>query len=204
MTVNMILAGVGGQGILSIATVLGRAALALDLNLKQAEVHGMSQRGGDVMSCLRLSDAPIASDLIPAGKVDMIVAMEPMEAMRYLPQLKPGGVVISSSETVANVPGYPERAELCDRLVSLARTHGLECAVFDAESLAREVASPRSSNMVLLGAAAAWLQLPEYLGIAPQEIENAVAAVFAPKGEAVVKSNIEAFRKGLAVGKDSL
>lgn len=187
MTINIILAGVGGQGILSIATVLGQAALMLDLNLKQAEVHGMSQRGGDVMSCLRLSDAPIASDLIPSGKVDLIIAMEPMEALRFVHQLSPEGVIVTASAVVANVPDYPEQEVLLERLRQLPR----RTVVVDADGLAREVASPRSANMVLLGAAT------PFLGIAAGVIEDAIRTVFAPKGDAVIDSNIKAFRSGL-------
>ena len=87
MKTDIILCGVGGQGILSIATVLGQAATASGLYLKQAEVHGMSQRGGDVQSNLRLSTERIWSDLIPKGQADLIISMEPMEALRYLPYL---------------------------------------------------------------------------------------------------------------------
>lgn len=88
MNTDIILSGVGGQGILSIATIIGAAAINDNLYIKQAEVHGMSQRGGDVQSNLRISSTPIASDLIPLGKADLIISLEPMEAMRYLPYLK--------------------------------------------------------------------------------------------------------------------
>ena len=81
------MSGVGGQGILSIAAAIGEAALKEGLYMKQAEVHGMSQRGGDVQSNLRLSDQPIASDLIPLGHADLIISLEPMESLRYLPYL---------------------------------------------------------------------------------------------------------------------
>ena len=85
MKKDIILAGVGGQGILTIATIIGDAATVAGLNLKQAEVHGMSQRGGDVQSNLRLSTDLIHSDLIKQGAADLIISMEPMEALRYLP-----------------------------------------------------------------------------------------------------------------------
>ena len=187
MNINIILAGVGGQGILSIATVIGQAALALNLNLKQAEVHGMSQRGGDVMSCLRLSDAPIASDLIPAGKVDLIIAMEPMEALRYVSLLAPGGSVITASTIVDNVPGYPEAATLIERVKALP----VHTVVVDAEAIARTAGSPRGANMVLLGAASTRLWL------ASEVLQDAIAVVFSPKGESIVNSNIAAFCAGL-------
>ena len=88
MRKDIILSGVGGQGILTIATIIGEAATVAGLNLKQAEVHGMSQRGGDVQSNLRLSDETIHSDLISLGEADLIISMEPMEALRYLPYLE--------------------------------------------------------------------------------------------------------------------
>ena len=85
MKQDIILSGVGGQGILSIATIIGEAATQAGLTLKQAEVHGMSQRGGDVQSNLRTSSDEILSDLIPQGAADIIISLEPMEALRYVP-----------------------------------------------------------------------------------------------------------------------
>ena len=108
MKKDIILAGVGGQGILSIATIIGEAATNANVQLKQAEVHGMSQRGGDVQSNLRLSNEEIYSDLIPKGKADMIIAMEPMEALRYADCLSADGVIITSSAPFVNIPNYPD------------------------------------------------------------------------------------------------
>ncbi|MDE5785711.1 MAG: indolepyruvate oxidoreductase subunit beta [Duncaniella sp.] len=186
MKSDIILAGVGGQGILSIATILGAAALAEGLYLKQAEVHGMSQRGGDVMSCLRLSSDPVASDLIPQGKADIIVSLEPMEALRYLSFLSPGGWIVTNTVPVINTANYPETAALIATLEHRPRT-----VAFDMDAVASEVASPRASNMVLLGAAS------RFIGIADEKIEEGIRTVFAAKGEAVVESNIAAFRAGL-------
>ena len=104
---DIILAGVGGQGILSIATVIGWAALDQNLHLKQAEVHGMSQRGGDVQSNLRLSRERIWSDLIPKGGCDLILSLEPMEALRYLPWLAPDGWIVTNTTPFVNIPNYP-------------------------------------------------------------------------------------------------
>ena len=104
MKKDIILCGVGGQGILSIATIIGEAATKAGVNLKQAEVHGMSQRGGDVQSNLRLSTEQIWSDLIPLGGCDLILSMEPMEALRYLPYLSKNGVVVTSNKPFVNVP----------------------------------------------------------------------------------------------------
>lgn len=186
MKTDIILAGVGGQGILSIATIIGHAALRNNLYLKQAEVHGMSQRGGDVMSCLRLSSAPIASDLIPSGKVDLVISLEPMEALRYMHLLAPSGRVISSTEPFVNIPDYPDAESIEAELKSRPGT-----VLLPAESIAREVATPRSSNMALLGAAA------PYVGLPVETLEESIAAVFGAKGEKVVADNLAAFRAGV-------
>lgn len=185
MKIDIILAGVGGQGILSIATILGDAALRNNLYLKQAEVHGMSQRGGDVMSCLRISDRPIASDLIPRGKADFIISLEPMEALRYLDRLAPEGRIITGIEPVVNITNYPDNEQLLDELA--AQPYVTTVA---AEAIAREVASPRSSNMVLLGAASPFLGLPAEM------LEDSIRSIFAAKGEKIVNDNLAAFRAG--------
>lgn len=185
MKTDIILAGVGGQGILSIATILGAAALRENLYLKQAEVHGMSQRGGDVMSCLRLSSDPIASDLIPAGGADMIVSLEPMEALRYVQWLSPGGWIVTNTVPFVNIVSYPDMTEITRELES---RHNV--VAFDMDAVAKEAASPRASNMVLLGAASG------IIGIAPEKIEEGIRGVFAAKGEKIVESNLAAFRAG--------
>lgn len=185
MKTDIILAGVGGQGILSIATILGAAALADNLYLKQAEVHGMSQRGGDVMSGLRLSSHAIASDLIPQGKADLIVSLEPMEALRYAKWLKPEGWIVTNSVPVLNIPNYPEMEKVEGELKRRKNT-----VVFDMDAAAAEVATARASNMVLLGAASRFIDLPE------EKIAEGIKTVFGPKGEKVVESNLRAFRKG--------
>lgn len=185
MKTDIILAGVGGQGILSIATILGAAALADNLYLKQAEVHGMSQRGGDVMSGLRLSSHAIASDLIPQGKADLIVSLEPMEALRYAKWLKPEGWIVTNSVPVLNIPNYPEMEKVEGELRRRKNT-----VVFDMDAAAAEVATVRASNMVLLGAASRFIDLPE------EKIAEGIKTVFGPKGEKVVESNLRAFRKG--------
>ena len=187
MKSDIILAGVGGQGILSIATILGAAALADNLYLKQAEVHGMSQRGGDVMSCLRLSSSPISSDLIPQGKADMIVSLEPMEALRYIQWLRPEGWIVTNTTPFVNIPNYPEQEGIADALSARART-----VAFDMDTVAKEVAAVRASNMVLLGAAA------PFIGIPQEKIEDGIRTVFMPKGEKIVECNLAAFRAGVA------
>ncbi len=185
MKKDIILSGVGGQGILSIATVIGRAALGEGLHLKQAEVHGMSQRGGDVQSNLRIASAPVASDLIPRGAADLIISLEPMEALRYLPWLSKEGWVITNTTPFVNIPNYPDAEALRGELDALPRVVAL-----DVDALAKEAASPRAANIVLLGAAA------PFLDIAPEKLEQGIRDIFARKGQEVVDMNLAAFRAG--------
>ncbi|MBD5330067.1 MAG: indolepyruvate oxidoreductase subunit beta [Bacteroides sp.] len=185
MKTDIILAGVGGQGILSIATILGAAALEENLYLKQAEVHGMSQRGGDVQSNLRISSNPIHSDLIPLGGADLIVSLEPMEALRYVDYLSPEGWVVTNTNPFVNIPNYPAMEEVEKELYSLPNV-----VAFNMDEKAKELLSPRSSNMILLGAASPFIEL------APEKIEDAIRTVFGRKGEKIVESNIKAFRAG--------
>lgn len=190
MKTDIVLAGVGGQGILSIATILGAAALKENLHLKQAEVHGMSQRGGDVSSNLRLSSDAIASDLIPLGGADLIVSLEPMEALRYLPYLSKKGWIVTNTAPFINIPDYPSTETLEKELAAQPNV-----VAFDMDELAKEVASQRASNMVLLGAAAPFIDLE------PEKIEEGIRIVFGKKGETIVESNIKAFRAGLEKAK---
>ena len=182
------LAGVGGQGILTIATVIGEAATAAGVYLKQAEVHGMSQRGGDVQSDLRLSTEPIHSDQIPLGGADLILSMEPMEALRYLPSLAPDGTVVTSSRPFVNIPDYPDEAALLGELDALPHIVRL-----DIEQIAKDAGLPRSANMVLLGMAAPFIPI-----LSEAQLREAIARIFARKGPEVVRANLEAFGLGLA------
>jgi len=187
MTKNIILSGVGGQGILSIATVIGEAATISSINLKQAEVHGMSQRGGDVQSHLRLSDSTIYSDLIPSGKTDILISMEPMEALRYLPMLASDAVVITSSKPFINIPSYPAEEAVIAELKALPKV-----VMADIEAVAREAGNPKGANMVLLGMAAKYVSI-----VSVESLRKALRHIFARKGEAVVEANVKCFEKGL-------
>ncbi|MCM1004733.1 MAG: indolepyruvate oxidoreductase subunit beta [Prevotella sp.] len=191
MKTDIVLAGVGGQGILSIATILGAAALKENLYIKQAEVHGMSQRGGDVQSNLRISSEPIASDLIPTGGADLVVSLEPMEALRYVQWLKPNGWIVTSTAPFINIPNYPELETLEKELHNWPNT-----VAFDMDEVAKQVATARSSNMVLLGAAA------PFIDIEVEKIEDGIRSVFGAKGEKIVESNIAAFRAGLEFARN--
>lgn len=185
MKKDIILAGVGGQGILSIAATIGLAAVESGLHLKQAEVHGMSQRGGDVQSHLRLSDKEIASDLIPFGKADMIISVEPMESLRYLPMLSEDGWIITNTTPYINISNYPDYEELIKEIEKQPKQISLE-----ADKIAKELHSIKSANMVILGAASPFLEIEfSYL-------ENAIKKLFERKGEAVVNKNIEALKAG--------
>jgi len=187
MKKDIILAGVGGQGILTIATILGHAALKRGWQLKQAEVHGMSQRGGDVQSHLRLSDTQIHSDLITMGDADMILSVEPMEALRYLPYLAEDGWIIANSKPFVNIPNYPD-AELVYQEIRKIENHIL----FDADQIAKDIKAPRSMNIVVLGAAI------KHLGFSAVEIQDSIKAIFASKGEAIVEANLNALQSGIA------
>lgn len=193
MNTDIILSGVGGQGILSIATIIGAAAIKENLYIKQAEVHGMSQRGGDVQSNLRISSQPIASDLIPLGKADLIISLEPMEAMRYLHYLKKDGWIITNTDPFVNIPNYPELDALLDSIKNISHHVSL-----DVDAIAKEMASPRVANIVLLGAAS------PFLGIEVKKIEDGIRSVFGRKGEAIVEMNLKAFRAGLAVADEHI
>lgn len=185
MKSDIILAGVGGQGILSIAAAIGLAALENKLFLKQAEVHGMSQRGGDVQSHLRLSYKPVASDLIPLGKADLILSVEPMESLRYLPWLSRTGWLVTNSTPFINIPDYPPVEEILAEVKRL-KNH----KIIDADMIAREAGSSRSGNIVMLGAASHFIDLPFI------SLENAVKKLFEKKGIEVVEVNLKALRAG--------
>ena len=188
MKTDIILCGVGGQGILSIATIIGEAAMKENLYIKQAEVHGMSQRGGDVQSNLRISSEPIASDLIAKGSADVIISMEPMESLRYLPYLGKDGWVVTSSKPFINIPNYPDEAALQAELKSLPHV-----AQLDIEAIAKEVAIPKAANMVLLGMAAPYIEI-----VTVEQLREAIKTIFARKGEQIVETNLKAFDAGVS------
>ncbi|MBU1219272.1 indolepyruvate oxidoreductase subunit beta [Myxococcota bacterium] len=182
---DIILAGVGGQGILSIATVIGFVVVDQGLYLKQAEVHGMSQRGGDVQSNLRISSDPIYSDLIPAGQADLIISVEPMESLRYIPFLSRTGWLITSTAPYVNITDYPENDVLMNEIRKV-KNH----IAIPADTIAKEIGSPRSSNIVMLGAASAYLDLPF------EKLEEGIQKIFGKKGEKIVESNLKALHAG--------
>ena len=188
MKIDIILCGVGGMGALSSAAIISKAALDMGWYMKQAETHGMSQRGGDVQSHLRISDQPICSDLIPEGQCDIILSVEPMEALRYLPFLHKNGWVITNQNPFINIPNYPNQEEVMAEINKIPNH-----IVFDADAIAKEIKNPKGTNMVVLGAAS------KYLKIDIEKLENAIRSIFGKKGNAVVNANIDALRAGRAV-----
>ena len=189
MRKDIILSGVGGQGILSIAAVIGEAALTEGLNIKQAEVHGMSQRGGDVHSNLRISSLPIFSDLISKGTADVIISLEPMEALRYLPYLSKEGWIIANAEPFKNIPNYPDADELIEELSALPHV-----ILLHVDEIAKAEGIARAANIVLLGAASV------ILGIDYEALEKALHRIFGCKGGDVVEMNLKALRAGYEAG----
>lgn len=189
MEQNIILAGVGGQGILSIAFVIDNAALEAGLDFKQAEVHGMAQRGGAVQSNLRYSDQEIFSDIIPAGRADMVLSVEPLEVLRYWHYLQPEGWVVTSVTPYVNIPDYPELDQLLAELAAFERI-----VMVDTARLARSAGNLRAQNMVAVGAAAPLLDFTD------DQLLKHVEALFARKGENIVEVNRRAYAYGRAAG----
>ncbi len=186
MKSDIILSGVGGQGILSIAATIGTAALKSNLYMKQSEVHGMSQRGGAVYSNMRIADNPIASDLIPRKTADIIISVEPMESLRYLHYLKEDGWLITSSSPFVNIKDYPNKEKLYEELKNKVKN----LVIVDADAIAMEIKSKRSSNIVMLGAAS------PYINIDFEKYKEALNDIFGRKGQQVVDVNIKALEKG--------
>lgn len=185
MKKDIILAGVGGQGIISIAAIIGFAALEEGLHLKQSEVHGMSQRGGDVQSNLRISDREIASDLIPLGKADCIISVEPLESLRYLPFLSPEGWIITSTKPYINIPDYPDMEKIMLEIKKIPHHIAL-----DAEVMAKDAGSSKTANVVILGSASPFLDIPY------EKLENSVRFIFRKKGDEIIQKNLNALRAG--------
>ncbi len=188
MKKDIILSGVGGQGILAIAAIIGHAALESGLYLKQAEVHGMSQRGGDVQSHLRLSSKTIFSDLIPYKSADLILSVEPMESLRYLPYLSDEGWLITNEKPFVNIKNYPEIDSIYSEIRKV-KNHIL----FDADTIAKEAGSLRAMNMVMVGASS------RYLDLDFEKIEDGVKQFFSKKPAKIIEMNLTALHKGRQV-----
>ena len=185
MKYDILLSGVGGQGVLSMAAIIGQAAIDAGLHAKQSEVHGMAQRGGSVQAHLRISDRPIDSDLIPLGSADLILSLEPVEGLRHLSWLSPEGALITAAEPYRNISDYPEVEGLLERIRSLPNG-----CVVEAARLAEESGDLQTVNTVMVGAAA------QRLPFRRDALERAVRESFARKGEAAQRTNLAAFEAG--------
>ncbi len=185
MKKDIIISGVGGQGILTIAALIDTATLLENLYVKQSEIHGMSQRGGAVQSHVRIADHPIYSDLIPFGKADLLLSIEPMELFRYLPYMAPDGIIITDINPFKNIPDYPDEEELRRSIESFPHH-----VIVDARDLAKKTGNIRASNIVLLGAASHFLPFND------QTFEKAIRQLFERKGERIVQMNIDAYYEG--------
>ncbi len=190
MTCDIVLAGVGGQGVLSVSAVIASAALAHGLQVKQSEVHGMAQRGGAVSANLRLSDRAIASELVPRGCASLLLAMEPLESLRYFPFLSPTGTVVAATTPVENIPDYPPLESVLDAIRTAPHA-----VLVDATRLAREAGSMRAVNMVMVGAAS------NLLPLGADALEHEITRRFERKGAAIVEQNLRAFRAGRTAGR---
>jgi len=189
---NILLTGVGGQGLLTLAGIIGEAAVSARLHLKQSEVHGMAQRGGGVESHLRYGDRPIHSDLIREGTADLILALEPMEGLRYVRFLAPSGILVANRSPFVNIPDYPNESAIYEAIEALPH-HRL----IDAAALAEEAGAVQSANMVMLGAGSPFLELPE------PALLDSIRAAFASKPASVIETNLVAFHLGRRAASES-
>lgn len=159
-TVNILLSGVGGQGVLLASAILSNAAMIQGLDIKQSEVHGMSQRGGSVVSHVRIGDT-VHSPIVPDGQCDILVGFEPLEGLRHAHNLKKGGVMVYATERInpstvsAGFATYPEDME--ERLGSFP----MERHAVKAGEIAESLGNRRSANVVLVGALSRYLDFPE-------------------------------------------
>jgi len=185
MKYDVILAGVGGQGVLSVASIIAHAAMNEGLNVRQSEVHGMAQRGGAVLAHMRISDKIISGDLVPKGGADMILAMEPLESLRYVSYLKPDGILVTAAEPFNNISNYPDIKEIHSSVKRLPRWKIIKSA-----SLAKEAGLAKAVNTVMVGAASCFLPVKD------QSIEKIIERTFAKKGVNIAGANIKAFRLG--------
>jgi indolepyruvate ferredoxin oxidoreductase beta subunit len=184
MKTDIVLAGVGGQGVLSIAAIIAEAASQEGLKVRQSEVHGMAQRGGAVLAHLRISDKEIHGYLVPKGSADLVISMEPLESLRYVGWLSPEGAVVTAAEPFLNIPNYPDMADLKSWIGKLPKAR-----VVEAAALAKETGLPRAVNMVMVGAAS------HFIPVKPETLEKTIKSRFATKQP---EANVKAFEAGRA------
>ncbi|MCL2208737.1 MAG: indolepyruvate oxidoreductase subunit beta [Treponema sp.] len=185
MKFDVILSGVGGQGVLSVASIIAHAALSEGFNVRQSEVHGMAQRGGAVLSHLRISDGEIACDLVPKGSADLVISMEPLESLRYISYLKPSGSLVTNTEPVKNIDNYPDIEKITSTIKSLPAWQ-----LVDAENLAKEAGNAKTVNTVMVGAAS------RFLPVKAKTLEKTIIGVFSKKDANIIAANEKAFKLG--------
>ena len=191
MKFDIILAGVGGQGVLSVAAIIAQAAVNDGFEVRQSEVHGMAQRGGAVLAHLRISDGIIASDLVPKGGADLILSMEPLESLRYIQWLSPTGTLVSAADPLVNIGNYPELSQILETIKALPRQR-----IIEAAALAKEAGLSKAVNAVMAGA------VSPFLPVGPDALQNAISAIFSSKGETVIAANVSAFQMGRKAAQD--
>lgn len=195
---DIVLSGIGGQGILTLAVVMGTAAMIEGYDVRVAEVHGMAQRGGAVICYVKMGER-VSSPLVIEGAADMIVSLELSETLRALHHLKPKGVVVMNSNalppplSVISGIRYPSLEAVLEELKGIAE----DVYVVNAYEIAKSIGSPQSANMVVLGSAWATGKLP----LSKESIVNAISKTF--RGE-VAKINQKAFEEGVKVVKKLL
>jgi len=185
---NIVIVGVGGQGTLLASKILGDLALARGCNVRVSEVHGMSQRGGSVVTYVRMSDTvPLYSAIVEQGQADMVLAFELLEAVRALPQLKPGGTLIVNTQKILPMPvvigAQPYPADCEERI----RAKAPGAILLDATGIAADCGTYRAANVVLLGVLARHL---------PFTLEQWDAALVKNVKPRFLEINREAFRRG--------
>ena len=169
MKKNIMIVGVGGQGTLLASKILGRAAMDSGLDVKVSEVHGMSQRGGSVVTYVRVGDE-VYSPVIGRGDADVILSFEILEAARWLPHLKPGGTIVTSTQEINPMPVITGAAEYPEGLADDMKALGVDVRAYDAPAIAAAAGSARASNVALIGLAA------DVLGFDLAVLRDAVAA----------------------------
>jgi indolepyruvate ferredoxin oxidoreductase beta subunit len=185
MKYDVILSGVGGQGVLSVASIIAHAAVSEGLSVRQSEVHGMAQRGGAVLSHMRIASGKISGDLVPRGGADLILSMEPLESLRYISYLKPDGILVTNADPFANISNYPDIDSIHESIKKLPNWR-----LIQAGALAREAGLAKAVNTVMVGAASCFLPLKS------QSLEKTIADIFAKKDASVIETNAKAFNLG--------
>ena len=191
MSKNIMIVGVGGQGSLLASKILGKAAMDSGLDVKVSEVHGMSQRGGSVVTYVRFGDE-VYSPVICKGDADVIISFELLEAARWLPNLKNGGTIVTSTQQINPMPVIIGAAEYPENIVGDIKTLGVDIRAFDCVAIAEEAGNAKASNVALIGLAS------DVLGFDTDVLRSAVASCVPAKALDV---NLKAFDLAVSYAK---